>query len=278
MEKIFFFQTHQIPDSSSSFDQFKQQKIFFSYFQVDQNYYLFLYAQQSIDINLLYQSVQVIQELDSKQRKIRSLRGFFLYALEIMENGENYEILQTNLQPFFWKKVKNIIRQNKKAALQEFLFGKDEVNKDQTLGSNLAFQQMEKKIQNLQSQLQSLQQKIMQLEHNKNILRKTNLNVFSEAPKIDFKTLSSSQQYNITSNQEKGLHGSNFTTLGKIPEQERIEIIQRGFQLQAEGKISLKKYYESTDSNSLFQLKGYQIKYETIRRTKLYQQLKPSNN
>nr|WPV76506.1 hypothetical protein [Naviculales sp.] len=253
-----------------------------------------------------------------------------------MENGENYEILQTNLQPFFWKKVKNIIRQNKKAALQEFLFGKDAVNKDQTLGSNLAFQQMEKKIQNLQSQLQSLQQKIMQLEHNKNILRKTNLNVFSEAPKspkidsltleqgystlkrkkapylpendpkrsaplsevrnttyqrkgmeskslsdapkIDFKPLSSSQQYNITSNQEKGLHGSNFTTLGKIPEQERIEIIQRGFQLQAEGKISLKKYYESTDSNSLFQLKGYQIKYETIRRTKLYQQFKPSNN
>ena len=104
MEKIFFFQTHQIPDSSSSFDQFKQQKIFFSYFQVDQNYYLFLYAQQSIDINLLYQSVQVIQELDSKQRKIRSLRGFFLYALEIMENGENYEILQTNLQPFFLEK------------------------------------------------------------------------------------------------------------------------------------------------------------------------------
>ena len=56
--------------------------------------------------------------------------------------------------------------------------------------------QKEKKIQNLQSQLQSLQQKIMQLEHNKNILRKTNLNVFSEEPKIDFKPLSSSQQYN----------------------------------------------------------------------------------
>ena len=65
----------------------------------------------------------MIQELDSKQRKIRSLRGFFLYALEIMENAKDYEILSTNLQPFFWQKVKNIIRQNKKAALQEFLFG-----------------------------------------------------------------------------------------------------------------------------------------------------------
>jgi len=41
--------------------------------------------------------VEVIEELDSKQRKIRSLRGFFLYALEIMEKGEDYEILKTNL-------------------------------------------------------------------------------------------------------------------------------------------------------------------------------------
>jgi len=51
--------------------------------------------------------------------------------------------------------------------------------------------------------------------------------------------------------------------------------IQTGFQLQAEGKIPLKNYSESTDSNSLFQSKGYSIKYESIRRTKLYQQLKP---
>ena len=84
--------------------------------------------------------------------------------------------------------------------------------------------------------------------------------------------LSKSQDYKLSSNQEKGLHEPNFITLKRISEQERIEIIQRGFQLQAEGKISLKKYYESTDSNSLFQLKGYNIKYESIRRTKLYQQ------
>jgi len=60
----------------------------------------------------------------------------------------------------------------------------------------------------------------------------------------------------------------------RIPEQKRIEIIQRGFQLQAERKISLKKYYESTDPDSLFQLKGYSIKYESIRRNELYQNLK----
>ena len=161
MNNTFFFQTQQIPDTSSVFDQLKQQNIFFSYFQVDQNYYLFLYAPESIDINFLYQSVDVIQELDSKQRKIRSLRGFFLYALEIIENGKDYEILQTNLQPFFWRKVKNIIRQNKKAALQEFLFGKDEVNQDQTLG---LIPHLQDQIKALNNQVDSLQQKIIQLE------------------------------------------------------------------------------------------------------------------
>jgi hypothetical protein len=98
---------------------------------------------------------------------------------------------------------------------------------------------------------------------------------FSEAPRSPFQPLSGSQQYNISSNQDKGLNQPNFITLGKISEQERVEIIQTGFQRQAEGKISLKKYYESTQTDSLFQLKGYSLKFESIRRTKLYQQLKP---
>jgi hypothetical protein len=62
--------------------------------------------------------------------------------------------------------------------------------------------------------------------------------------------------------------------LRNIPEEEQIKIIKTGFQLTAEKKIStLKKYYESTDQYSLFQLKHYQIRYETIRRTKLYQNI-----
>lgn len=64
------------------------------------------------------------------------------------------------------------------------------------------------------------------------------------------------------------------TLMDKISEEEKIEIIKLGFQLQNQGKISLKKYYEGTETESLFQLKGYSIKYETIRRTKLYQNLK----
>jgi len=191
MKNVFFFQTQPIPDSSSIFNQLKEQKIFFSYFQVDQNYYLFVYAQKSIDINFLYQSIDVIQELDSKQRKLRSFRGFFLYGLEIMQMGENYEILKTNLQPFFWRKVKTIIRQNQKGALLEFLFGKGEDNKSVNRGSNPAF---DDRIQNLQNQINSLQQKIIELEQNQTLNFKKALNELlkrSQASKID-------QQYNYT--------------------------------------------------------------------------------
>lgn len=62
--------------------------------------------------------------------------------------------------------------------------------------------------------------------------------------------------------------------MSKISEEDKIEIIQTGFRLNQEGKISLKKCSESTAEYSLFQLKGYSIKYKSIRRTKLYQNLK----
>jgi len=103
----------------------------------------------------------VIQELDSKQLKIRSFRGFFLYALEIMQMGENYEILKTNLQPFFWRKVKSIIRQNQKGTLPEFLFGSTQGIESTYPGSSPA---LDAKIQNFQNQVNFLQQRVINLE------------------------------------------------------------------------------------------------------------------
>jgi len=66
MENIFFFQTQQIPDDTILFNQLKEQNIFYSYFQVDQNYYLFIYSQTNIQIDFLYSLIQGkgIQELD----------------------------------------------------------------------------------------------------------------------------------------------------------------------------------------------------------------------
>ena len=39
--------------------------------------------------------------------------------------------------------------------------------------------------------------------------------------------------------------------MGKISEEDKIEIIKLGFQLQAEGKVSLKKYYENTEDTRI---------------------------
>ena len=134
---------------------------------------------------------------------------------------------------------------------------------------------MNEKIETLQNQVNSLQDRIRDLETTILENSKYALSGTLEAPN----TMKSIQQgdYTLQNKNEPYLFRNDspiFITLGTISEQEKIEIIQRGFQLQAEGKISLKKYYESTDPNSLFQSKGYSIKYESIRRTKLYQSLK----
>ena len=102
--------------------------------------------------------------------------------------------------------------------------------------------------------------------------------IVSETSNMHFKAVSKPQQYNIPSNQDKGLNEPNFITLGKIPEEEQKEIIKTEFERQAEGIISLKEYYESKDPYSLFQSKGYRIKYESIRKNNLYKQLKMKTN
>lgn len=133
---------------------------------------------------------------------------------------------------------------------------------------------MNEKIETLQNRVNSLQERVIHLE-NRNLEMKGNPNTLSEAYKSPLTPLSESQLYNITSNQKQPQNRASFRTLGKILEDEQIEIIKLGFQLQAEGKISLKKYYESTDPDSLFQWKGYSIKYQSIRRRPLFKQLKP---
>ena len=355
----FFFEIQSIPDDTILFDQFQQQNICYSYFQVEQNYYLFVYSQKFIDIDSIDPFIHIIQELDTKQRKIRSLRGFFLYALEILERTNNSQILKTNLKPSFWRNLKSILRQNKKTVLLQFLFGRGYSYPPSSSHFEDQIQTLKNQLDSLETALRLEQQKIIQLEsklENPKYALSGTLNApdatkiiqhgdytlegkkapylrendpkgfhvlpkrsasgasqktvlsevrnptskgmeskplrasVSQASKSPLTPLSESQQYNIPSNEEKGLQRTNFITSednkgvdvwqspGKIPEEEQIEIIKTGFQLQVEGKLSLKKYYESTDPNSLFQSKGYSIKYGSIRRTKLYQQLKPSNN
>jgi hypothetical protein len=76
-QNAFFFEIEEIPENSPIFEELQKEELFFSYFQVDQKYYLFFYGQKPLDINLIELHLQIIEELDRKQRKIRSLRGFF---------------------------------------------------------------------------------------------------------------------------------------------------------------------------------------------------------
>jgi len=182
---IFFFETQPIPEDSIVFEKIKEEKVFFSYFQIEEKYYLFVYGEKDIDIDFFYGSMDLIQELDRRQRKIRSFRGFFLYALEIIENGKNYKILSTNLEPFFWRKIKKIIRQNKKSILLEFLF--------QSSTETGQRESLQNQVNSLVEKVHSLEERIIDLE-TPNLDKEENRNVFSEATRRPEKASLRSEQ------------------------------------------------------------------------------------
>jgi hypothetical protein len=142
---------------------------------------------------------------------------------------------------------------NKKGALQEFLFGSQLNHSD----SQKDFQE---RIQTNQNQILLLLQRVIDLEIKVEEYARRRQNKASEAIK--------------SIPQDKAPNEDDFITLGKISEEDKVEIVKLGFLTSQEGKISLKKYYEGKGEDTLFEWKGYQIKYDTIRKTKVYQQLK----
>ena len=76
----------------------------------------------SNSFNSILPSLVVIEELDTKKRKIRSIRGFLRYALEIIQDEKLITVLETNFQPLFWRRLKDVLRQNKQCSLVQFLF------------------------------------------------------------------------------------------------------------------------------------------------------------
>ena len=85
---------------------------------------------------------------------------------------------------------------------------------------------------------------------------KVDSNKLSDAFKMPINDSFESQKYNLSPRQKQLQNGPNFVTLSQISEKKKIEIIKVGFQLNQEGKISLKKYYENTEEYSLFEWKG----------------------
>ena len=267
----FFYEIAPIHDAKQFLNEFRQfteqnkQKMFFSYFKVSQKYYLFFYTDKPTPmkiLNFLYHSLTIRRELDSKERQIRSFRGFFLFVLEIM--GQEAEILETNLPPFFWRQVGIIIRQNKKGYLNKFLFRTSDLllenskEGSEKYGNDLQDNDLQDKIQDLEQTLNSLQKKIIGLE----------------TQSLRPKKQSESPINRRDKDEDDYTDKDDYMTVSKLSEDEKIEIMQLSFQLQAEKKISLKKYYQSREPYSLYRLKGYHIKFESIRKNKLYQKLK----
>ena len=120
----FFARIKLIKKSLNFFEIFKKEGFYFYYFQLNEFYYLFIYGESHLSnsFNNILSSLVVIEELDTKKRKIRSVRGLLLYALEIIKDENLIIVLETNFHPLFWRRVKDVLRQNKQGSLLNFLF------------------------------------------------------------------------------------------------------------------------------------------------------------
>lgn len=116
-----FFEIERILNEDFLIEFFETKNIYFSYFKIQKNkYFLFLYYESNESTLSLPDNVCIVNILNKKKRRLRSLRGFLLYALEII-GSEEIQILATNLQPLFWQKVKNILSQNRTDLLITFV-------------------------------------------------------------------------------------------------------------------------------------------------------------
>jgi len=108
--------------------------VYYSYFQVNDDYYIFAYARsqilREIILNILYSNCTIVKNIKANQRRFRSLRGFCLYILKLKETGKNFQVLKTNLQKEFWDEVSIIIRQKNKSKLEQYLFNFHETTFD----------------------------------------------------------------------------------------------------------------------------------------------------
>jgi hypothetical protein len=222
MKNAFLFITQKEVIEEIKFEQLESENISYCYFLANQKYYLFLFSKNPIQKNPIIKNFEVIDEIDSLQRQIRSLRGLILYTLKLMEG--DHQILADNMEPFFWKNVDRVIRQNKKNGLQQFLFSDSE-------------------------------ESLIHLQNQLDYLKSENAKLKSQLSQL---------------NETKNSKDSGFRSLAQIPDPEKIEIIKKAFEFESEGEISLRDFYEGDDELSLSQWKGYQIKFQNIKRSKIY--------
>lgn len=119
---VYFLKVNEIRPTSDIFTEFTKAKFHFSYFILDNNYYLFCYGKGDFnELTKIFKNIDIFETLNKKRRISGSLIGFFIYVREVMQNSENVKILRSNLHPLFWKDIGKIIAQNEKKAFLDFL-------------------------------------------------------------------------------------------------------------------------------------------------------------
>lgn len=92
-------QVRPLKNESAVFESLSK-LVYYSYFRVNDDYYIFTYAKSRILIkiieNLLDLSFLVVENITTNQRRFRSLQGFCLYILNLKKLGK---ILK------FWKQI-----------------------------------------------------------------------------------------------------------------------------------------------------------------------------
>lgn len=259
---IFFAQIEPIKESLNVFEVLKKKEFYFYYFQKNKLYYIFLYGQYGLATSFekLLPSLVIIKELNTKKRRIRSLRGFILHALEIIQDEKGVTVLKTNFRPRFWNQVPNIIRQNRKNSLIKYAFKSLEL--DSTLNQD-KFTDMEIRIGELQNQISQLKTKLG--ESPKKLKLDDKVKIIDLEPTNDIEVINAEVYGNLSE--------QTFVKFNDLHISEKEDIIKTGFKLHHKNSISLKDYYEGTGLQSLHSLKGFSINYQVVRRENIYKRL-----
>lgn len=212
----FFVKTQKMSNLENLFFQFEKYSLKYYYFQISHSYYLFLFGKVNAPEvwDFFYESLPILEELNTKQRKLRSLRGFLLYALEILETAgeDNIQVLATNLPPLFWKRVKDVIRQNQKGVLLNFLFR----DSDQlTFPPKVCCEEI---LQTLQTEINILKNKVEVLEATTNFLLAADRGLAREVS-IAYLT-------GIPSDVTPAIFKGNFIRPNEIEEEEQLQSIK----------------------------------------------------
>lgn len=252
----FFATIKQIEKSSDVFEILNKKKLYYYYFQKTKLYYIFIYGKTETETDSFLSSLEIITELNTKKRKIRSLRGYILHVLSYIEDETSLTVLSTNLQPRFWVKVKDVIKQNKKDGLLNFLLSVTDNNQKNS--------ELTQQIEDMKNEIFLLKKNIEMLNVSGKLEEKKNVI-------LDIESILDNEQVDSSSLSNKSFKQQEFYLLSQLDEETQIAIIQEGFQFLRRRQIKLKEYYEGTSNKySLFNLRGFSIKYDTIRKSDLY--------